>query len=136
MPRDAAAVAYDTLIRFVKDGLRVLLVVGLVVAAGAFFTGPATAAVRTRHGVASGIGWLRARGEGAGLRTGPVGSWTFQHKTLLRVAAVGVAALIFVFWGQPTLAVAIWIVVLLLVALGLIELIGGRTGGAETAARS
>jgi hypothetical protein len=42
---------------------------------------------------------------------------------------------IFVFWGQPTLAVAIWIVVLLLVALGLIELIGGRTGGAETAAR-
>jgi hypothetical protein len=32
---------------------------------------------------------------------------------------------IFVFWGQPTVAVAIWIVILLLVALGLIELIGG-----------
>jgi hypothetical protein len=133
LPADAAAAAYDTLIRFVKDGLRLLLVVGLVVAAGAFFTGPATAAVRTRHGIASGIGWLRARGEGAGLRTGPVGSWTFQHKTLLRVAAVGVAALVFVFWGQPTVAVVIWLVVLLLVLLGVIELLGGGQRAAPAA---
>jgi hypothetical protein len=34
---------------------------------------------------------------------------------------------IFVFWGQPTLAVTLWIVILLLVVLGLIELIGSRT---------
>jgi hypothetical protein len=37
---------------------------------------------------------------------------------------VALAALIFVFWGQPTAAVTIVIAVLLLVALGLIELIG------------
>jgi hypothetical protein len=127
LPSDAAAAAYDTLVRFIKEGLRVLLVVGLVVAAGAFLTGPSTAAVRTRHAVASGIGWLRARGERAGLRTGPVGTWVGAHKTLLRVAAVGVAALIFVFWGQPSLAVVIWLVVLLLVLLGVIELLGGGT---------
>jgi hypothetical protein len=127
LPSDAAAAAYDTLVRFVKDGLRVLLVVGLVVAIGAFFTGPATAAVRTRHAMVSGIGWLRAYGERAGLRTGPVGNWTAAHKTLLRVAAVGVAALIFVFWGQPTVAVVIWLVLLLLALLGVIELLGGGT---------
>jgi hypothetical protein len=40
-------------------------------------------------------------------------------------------ALIFVFWGQPTLAVVIWLVVLLLVLLGVIELLGG---GARTTA--
>ena len=81
------------------------------------------------------VGWLRERGERAGLNPGPVGAWTRANKRLLRIGVVALAALIFVFWGQPTLAVAIWIVVLLLVALGLIELIGGRTGGAETAIR-
>ncbi|MGH3208845.1 MAG: hypothetical protein ACRDNO_13905, partial [Trebonia sp.] len=120
LPSDAAAAAYDTLVRFIKDGLRLLLVVGLVVAIGAFFTGPATAAVRTRRAVASGIGWLRAYGERAGLRTGPAGDWTATHKTLLRVAALGLVALIFVFWGQPSVAVVIWLVVLLLVLLGVI----------------
>jgi hypothetical protein len=37
---------------------------------------------------------------------------------------VALAAVIFVFWGQPTAAVTIVIAVLLLVVLGLIELIG------------
>jgi hypothetical protein len=125
LPADAAAVLYDTLVRFVKDGLRLLLVIGLVIAAGAFLVGPSAAAVRTRRAVTSGIGWVRAHGERAGLRSGPVGAWAGAHKTLLRVGAVALAALVFVFWGQPTLAVVIWLVVLLLVLLGLIELLGG-----------
>ena len=37
---------------------------------------------------------------------------------------MALAALIFVFWGQPTAAVVVAIAILLLVALGLIELIG------------
>jgi hypothetical protein len=126
LPGDAAAVLYDTLVRFIKDGLRVLLVIGLVVAAGAFLAGPSSAAVATRRGVGKGIGWLRDRGDRAGLHAGPVSDWTFAHKRLLRVAAVAVAALIFVFWGQPSVALVIWLVVLLLVALGVIELLGGR----------
>jgi hypothetical protein len=126
LPADAAGVLYDTLIRFVRDGLRVLLLVGLVVAAGAFLAGPSSAAVATRRGARSGIGWLRDRGERAGLHPGPVSAWTSAHKRLLRVAAVGVAALIFVFWGQPSLALVIWLVLLLLAALGVIELLGGR----------
>jgi hypothetical protein len=127
LPADAAGALYDTLVRFIRDGLRVLLVIGLVVAAGAFLVGPSAAAVRTRRAVGSGIAWVRTRGEQAGLRTGPVGTWVGAHKTLLRAAAVGVAVLIFVFWGQPSLAVVIWLVVLLLVVLGLIELLGGGT---------
>ncbi len=121
---DAAAVLFDTLIRFIKNGLRVLLVVGLIVALGAFFTGPSVTAVRTRNAFSAGLGWLRATGERAGLRTGPVGRWTYAHHTGLRIAAVAIAALVFVFWGQPTVAVAIVIVAILLVVLALIELIG------------
>jgi len=136
LPPDAAAVLFDTLVRFLKDGLRLLLVIGLVIAAGAFFTGPSNVAVQTRQGLKSGIGWLRARIDQAGLHPGPVGAWTGAHKRPLQIGVVAVAALIFVFWGQPTLAVAIWIVVLLLLALGLIELVGGRTGDTVAASKS
>jgi hypothetical protein len=123
-PADAAAAAFDILVRFIRTALRTLLVVGLVVAIGAFFTGPAAAAAKTRSAFSSGLGWLRRGGESAGLRTGPVGRWTYSHRHALRIVAVALAALIFVFWGRPTASVTIVIAVLLLVALGLIELIG------------
>jgi hypothetical protein len=42
------------------------------------------------------------------------------------VLAIGLIAVIFLFWGQPTVGVVITLVVVLLVLLGLIELIGGR----------
>jgi hypothetical protein len=126
LPTDAAGVLYDTLIRFIREGLRVLLLVGLIVAAGAFLTGPAAAAVSTRRAVGKGIGWVRDLGGRHGVSAGPVGEWTAAHKTVLRVAAVAVVALIFVFVGQPTLGLVILLVVLLLVALGVIELLGGK----------
>jgi hypothetical protein len=120
----AVADSYDILVRFIRQGLRVLLVVGLIVAAGAFFTGPSTTAVRTRGAFKAGLGWLRASGENAGLRTGPAGTWTYAHRKVLRVGAVALAALVFVFWGQPTGLVAIVIAIILLAVLALIELIG------------
>ena len=118
-PADAAAAAFDILVRFIKTALRTLLVAGLIVAAGAFFTGPSAAAVRTRHALSSGLGRLRRGGE-----SGPASRWTYAHRTVLRIGAVALAALIFVFWGQPTAAVVVAIAILLLVVLGLIELIG------------
>ena len=117
---DAAAAAFDILVRFIKTALRTLLVAGLVVAAGAFFTGPSAAAVGARSAFSSGLGRLRRGGESAG----PAGAWTYTHRHGLRIGAVALAALIFVFWGRPTAAVTIVIAVFLLVALGLIELIG------------
>ena len=124
VPADAAAAAFDILVRFIKTALRTLLVVGLIVAIGAFFTGPSAAAVRTRSAFSSGLGRLRRGGESAGLSTGPAGRWTYAHRHGLRIGAVALAALIFVFWGHPTAAVTIVIAILLLLVLALIELIG------------
>ena len=47
LPADAAAVVFDDIVRFIREGLRVLLVLGLVVAIAGFFTGPSITAVRT-----------------------------------------------------------------------------------------
>jgi hypothetical protein len=131
MPADAAAVLFDTLVRFIREALRTLLVVGLIVAAGAFLTGPSATAAGIRGAFTSGFAWLRRTGERAHVTTGPVGRWTYAHRTALRVCAVAVAALLFVFWGRPTTLVVVWIVVVLLLVLGLIELIsrpGTRPG--------
>jgi hypothetical protein len=126
LPADAAATLFDTLVRFIKQGLRTILVAGLVIAAGAFLTGPSVSAVRTRKAFTSGLGWIRQSGEHAGVRTGPVGTWTYAHRKGLRISAVALAALVFVFWGRPTAVVVVVIAILLLVVLGLIELIGSR----------
>ena len=124
LPGDAAAAAFDAMVYFIKLGLRVVLVAGLVVAIGAFFTGPSRTAAQTRSALKSGTDWIRHYGERRGVSTGPVGQWTYQHRRGLRIGAVALAALIFVFWGQPTALVVIVLVILLLVVLGLIELIG------------
>ena len=133
LPADAAAAAFDALVHFIKVSLRVVLVVGLVVAIGAFFTGPSGVAVQTRSGITSGIGWIRHYGERRGVATGPVGQWTYQHRRGLRIGAVALAALVFVFWGQPTVLVVIVLVIILLVVLALIELIGRPPAQPETA---
>jgi hypothetical protein len=135
LPADAAAALFDTLVKFIKQALRTLLVLGLVVAAGAFLTGPSVTAVRTRAAFASGFAWVRAGGEHRGLNTGPVGTWTYAHRTALRISAVALTALVFVFWGRPTALVVILLAILLLVVLGLIELIGSPPARPETAAQ-
>jgi hypothetical protein len=123
LPTDAAAAAYDALVHFLRVGLRVVLAVGLVIAIGAFITGPSRAAVRTRAALGSGITWLRNLGERRGMSTGPVGQWTYRHRAVLRIGAVTLVALILVFWGQPTALTVILLVVILLILLGLIELV-------------
>jgi hypothetical protein len=118
LPHDAAAVAYDTIVRFLRAGLRTVLVLALVVAAGAFLSGTSVTAVRTRQGVAGAIGWLAGGAERAGLRTGPVGTWVGANKRALRITAVAAAALALVFWGRPTGKVV----------LGLTLALAGRPG--------
>lgn len=135
LPADAAAVLYDTLIRFIRDGLRIILVVGLIVAIAAFFSGPSVTAVRTRGAFKSGFDWLRRSGEHAGVSTGPVGRWTYTHRRALRIAAVVIASLVFVFWGLSSWVTAVVIAIVLLIVLGLIELIGRPPAQPQVAAQ-
>ena len=126
LPHDAAAVLYDTIVRFLRLGLRTVLVLGLVVAAGAFLSGQSVTAVRTRQGLSHAIGWLAGGAERAGFSTGPVGSWVYANKKALRIGAVALAALALVFWGRPTGKVVLGLTLALLVVLALIEFLGRR----------
>jgi hypothetical protein len=123
LPHDAAAVLYDTIVRFLRLGLRTVLVLAPVVAAAAFLTGPSVSAVRTRAGLAGAIGWGVDR---AGLPTGRVGAWVETNKRALRIGAVALACLALVFWGRPTGKVVLGLTLALLVVLALIEFLGRR----------
>jgi hypothetical protein len=136
LPSNAAAATFDTLVRFIKEALRVFLVIGLIVAFGAFLTGPSVTAVRTRAGFVSAFGWIRSGGERRGVTTGPAGLWTYAHRRALRICAVGLAAIVFVFQGRPTAASVIVLVIVLLVVLGLIELIGRPPAKPEIASQT
>lgn len=124
LPSDAAAAGWDALVHFLWNGLRVVMAVGLVIAMAAYFTGPSRTAVQTRSALKSGTDWIRNFGERRGVSTGPVGQWTYLHRKALRIGAVTLAGLIFIFWGEPTALIVIAIVVVLLIVLGLIEIIG------------
>jgi hypothetical protein len=124
LPHDAAAVLYDTIVRFLRAGLRTVLVLALVVAAGAFLTGQSVTALRTRQALTRGLGWLQGSAEHAGLRTGPVGAWVYANRRALRIGAVVLASLALVFWSRPTGKVVIGLTLALLLALAIIEFLG------------
>jgi hypothetical protein len=133
LPHDAAAVLYDTIVRFLRLGLRTILVLALVIAAGAFLTGQSATAVRTRQGITRSIGWLQGTAEHAGLRTGPVGTWVEANKRALRIGAVALAALMLVFWDRPTGKVVLGLTLALLFVLAVIEFLGRPAHRAEAA---
>lgn len=130
-----AGSVYDTLVRFLRTGLRMVAVLGLVVAAAAFFSGKSVTAVRTREGVKSGVRWVRQRGDKAGVTTGPVGGWVYSNLKVLRIVVVSIAVLVFIFLDRPTgkdVLIIAGCVVLVLIILELLARPPAPTSTAES----
>lgn len=124
LPRDAAAGVFDTLIRFLKDGIRNTAIVGLAVAAGAFLIGPSVTARRTWELFRSGIGGLRTQSERLGLHLQAATDWLTPLVRTFRILVVSVAGLLYViwsFWGYRTPALTLWFVFFVLLALAVIQ---------------
>jgi hypothetical protein len=122
----AAGGVFDTLIRFLRQGLRAVAFLGLVVAFIAWVSGPSGGALRLRRGFTGGIGSLRGSAESAGWQTGRVGTWTYAHRTALRITAFGLGGLVLVLWSQPTAWVVLFVALVVLLLLAVIEFLGGR----------
>jgi hypothetical protein len=121
LTEQAAGDVFDTLVRFLRTSIRALAVLGLVVALGAFLTGPSTASVRTRGALEGGIGSLRGGAEAAGWQTGRVGTWTYAHKRALRITAVIAGGLVLMFWTSPTAWVVVVTALVVLLVMAVIE---------------
>ena len=121
---DTAGSVFDTLVRFLRTGLRAVGVLGLVLALAAFLSGPSTAAVKTRHGFTHGIGSMRTGAEAAGWQTGRFGTWVYAHRRALRLTAALLGGVVLMFWNQPTAWVVVGVALLVLLVLALIEFLG------------
>ena len=115
----AAAAGFDIVVTYLRLGLRAVVVLGLVIALAGFLAGRSESAVRIRRWSADRLHSIR--GPAAG---GPVPRWVRAHIRGLRIGAVALAVLVFVFVAQPTGATILLIAALLLVALALIEFLG------------
>jgi hypothetical protein len=121
---EAAGSVFDTLVRFLRTGLRAVGVLGLVLALAAFLSGPSTAAVKTRHSFTHGIGSMRGSAEAAGWQTGRVGTWTWTHRRALRLTAALLGGVVLMFWTQPTAWVVVGVALVVLLVIALIEFLG------------
>jgi hypothetical protein len=116
----ATASGFDIVVTYLRYGLRVLIVLGLVIALAGYLAGRAESAVRLRRWSAGRLHSIRG-GPAAG---GPVATWVRAYIRGLRIGAVALAVLAFVFLDQPSGAAILVIAALLLVALAVIEFLG------------
>jgi hypothetical protein len=119
----ATASGYDILVAYLRLGLRALLVLGLVLALAGFLAGRSDTAVGIRRWSAVRLHGIR----GGRTTTGPVGTWVRRHVRGLRIGAVALAVLFFVFLQQPTAAAILVIAAGLLLVLAVIEYVGRPT---------
>lgn len=127
----AAGTAYDQIVRFVRATVRLVIVLGVVVALGAWLSGRGRWAVRVRDAWESGIAAVR---RAVGLATtGPVGPWVHRYRYVLRWAVVAGAVLAVLLWSYPTGRVVFWIAVVAVVVLAVVEFLDDQDAAAGSA---
>ncbi|WP_307672141.1 hypothetical protein [Streptomyces sp. V4I2] len=130
----AAGAVFDSLVRFLRAGVRAVGAVALVTAAGAFLVGPSRVAVLTRTGCRRAIGALRDVSLSAGLPLGAVGRFVHRYKRWIGGVILVVAAVVLFTWTYPTVAVVVWTLVIVLVAFAIREFLDSGTPDTPSAA--
>jgi len=119
----AAADLWDTVIRFLIDGFKTLIVVCLVVILTTLLAGPSRAA----HAIRRGLNYLldaAANGLGRiGLTLGFVPSVLAHNRVAIRVGLVVVAVMSLIIWRRPGIEGTIGVTLITLAVLAIIEIL-------------
>ncbi|MFH0518914.1 hypothetical protein ACHBTE_17305 [Streptomyces sp. M41] len=129
----AAAAVFDTLLRFLRDALRTAIVLGVVVALGAYLIGPGRLPVALRRGcdrtadTVAGWAWRHE------IRAGRVGVWAQTHRRSIALSVLAVLAFVFAVWNTPTALTLVVFAIVLLAVLAVLALLaaGGRAERAQ-----
>ncbi|MFI8519972.1 hypothetical protein ACIGEZ_19365 [Streptomyces sp. NPDC085481] len=127
----AAGSVYDALIRFLRTTIRMVVVLGLVLAFAAWVNGPSRPAVVTRRIWNDGITATRTAADRAGLRTGPVGPFVRRHRTWITWILVAVAVVVYVLWDHPTGWVVVGLALALLFAFAVAGFLAAEPSAAD-----
>ncbi|WP_329586347.1 hypothetical protein OG500_35325 [Kitasatospora sp. NBC_01250] len=122
----AAGAVFDALVVFLRQAVRAVGVLAVLVALGAFLSGPSRVAAATRRIAGSGMAGARSAADSVGFRAGPVEPFVHRWKRWIGVAILLVAAVVFVFWAHPTAMVVFWFAVVVLAAFAVREFLAPR----------
>src|SRR5262249_52464039 len=126
----AAGAVYDQLLQDLRLALRTGFVLVLVIALGAWLSGPARPATRIRDGV---LGVVR-RPSGEGTEASSVAAFVGRHRGVLRGLVIGIGLAILVALSAPTPAAVLVIAGLVVLGILLIEVLGRNAPQAAPAA--
>ncbi|MFF9817736.1 hypothetical protein [Streptomyces sp. NPDC014006] len=139
LPPDAAAVVYDTFIRFLRNSTRTLLIVSVITALAAYLYGPSRVARTVRSLAGRGTGAAGRALRDVGMNTGATGRWLDGHRSWTTGAVIGLGALALVLWNYPTVGVVVLVLVLVVVVLAVLSVLAaaaGRAGGTAEPGRA
>jgi hypothetical protein len=117
LPPDAAAVLFDTIIRFLREALRAIALIGVVLAAGAFLTGPSVTATAVRRACIRVAVLTRTGLSRLGLHMPAVSNWVAPRAGTIRAVAVAVGVVLLIVPAYLTPATVGWVVLGLVVVL-------------------
>ncbi|MGI5375126.1 hypothetical protein ACQEV2_12925 [Streptomyces sp. CA-251387] len=124
----AAAAVFDTLLRFLRSALRTTIVLGVVVALGAWLIGPGRLPVAIRRACDRTADSVAAWADGHEIRAGRVGGWAQTHRRSIALSALVILAFVFAVWNRPTALSILVFALVLLAVLAVLALLaaGGR----------
>jgi hypothetical protein len=117
--KDAAKAVFDTLVRDVKRADRALIILGLLVALGAWLAGPSRGAVYVRELFTGG-----ANKAGGHMNENKVNVWVAGHLALLRTLIVLIAVAVLLIWDQPGPLAVVLMAVFVVVGFIVVEILG------------
>ena len=116
LPRTTAEHVFDTLVRFLRLGIRIILVVALLIALIVWMFGPSRPAVAFRRAVGQAPKWV-----GEKLADTAVAPAIVQYATPIRVGVVSLALILIVLWDQITLAKILILAIVVAILLVLVQ---------------
>jgi hypothetical protein len=126
--RAAAAEIFDTLLRFLKVSLRTAVVLGVVIALGAYLIGPGRLPVAVRRTSERTADSAATWAYGHQIHVGRAGTLAQAHRRWITLGALLLVALVFALWNDPTVLTVVLLALVLLAVLAVLALLaaGGR----------
>jgi hypothetical protein len=118
LPRETASFLFDTIVRYLRLGIRIVLVIALLIALGAWIAGPSGRATAIRRTAVEAPHLIAGR-----FQTGPVGRFVDGYASALRIGIIGFALVVLVLMTNPGLGVVISIAVIVAVLLVALEVV-------------
>lgn len=127
-----AQAVFDTVVRFLRNGIRVIFFFGILLAFAAAVSGPSVWATKTRELTGS---LFTKGGAKTGWDTGAFGAFVAAHRKGLQLGAAGLFGVLVFLVDRPTPGTLLWLGIALLVVLAAVQFFAAtapRTDADET----